>query len=301
MTSAQYFTITLNNNEQRIDNYLISILKNVPKSHIYKIIRKGEVRVNMKRIKPEYKLKLDDTVRIPPVKIFTLPQSTPSTNLKRLILNSIIEQNDNMLVLNKPAGIAVHGGSGNKLGVIETIRKIHPEHNYFELVHRLDKATSGCLIIAKKRSFLRYLQNEFRHRRVKKKYSAIMLGTFKNTIKCHQPLQKTITKQGDKIVKVNPQGKQATTIFTPTKVIKNKLVLADIEIISGRTHQIRVHAQFINHNILGDQKYGNDIKNDQYKTNRMFLHAKSLKFKLQDGSNFFIEAKDDFEFWGHNT
>lgn len=283
---------------QRIDNFLLRILKGVPRSHIYKIIRKGEVRVNKKRIKATYKLKIDDLVRVPPVKTFDVKKPTPSEQLKDTLKKSIIFEDKIMLVINKPAGIAVHGGSGVNLGVIETLRCIYPENQYLELAHRIDKATSGCLIVAKKRSFLRHIQTEIRERRIQKIYHGLVVGKVNKKIRCEEPLLTISQATGEKIVKVHYTGKSAVSIFTPLKTFTS-CSLVNINILTGRTHQIRVHSQFMKHHIIGDEKYGNKNQNTDYQKKigkRMFLHAHSLSFNLNDGTNFKITAPLDDKF-----
>lgn len=271
---------------QRIDNFLLSYYKDVPKSHIYKIIRKGEVRVNKKRVKPLYKLQEGDKVRIPPVKQLNTKQENLAHKLpskfKDSLLNNILYEDNYMLVINKPSGLAVHGGSGINGGLIELLRLIRPNDKYLELVHRLDRDTSGCIIIAKKRSMLRELHSLLRENKIKKYYHALVLGQPKDKFTQKVPLRRNVLKSGERIVEVDiDSGLQSCTKF---KVLKrfDKCCLVEACPVTGRTHQIRVHAAYSHNPIAFDEKYGNREFNDYVKKNglkRLFLHAKKLKFK----------------------
>ena len=292
--TVKFVEITSEHSDQRIDNYLFTLLKGVPKSRIYRIIRKGEIRINGSRIKPDYKLNEGDKIRIPPVRIaereaFILP----SKKLQYLLEKNILYEDDALLVLNKPSGLAVHGGSGIKFGLIEALRLIRPKTDYFELVHRIDRETSGCLIVAKKRSSLRYLQEQMRNRRISKVYRALATGKWPRGIKrIDLPLMAFEQKTGEKIVRVNPKGKKSVTIFSVMKRYRN-FTLLEASLETGRTHQIRVHAQHIGCPLAGDSKYGlDDINKDIRKSGlkRMFLHAFKIGFSLPCGKNIFIEA-----------
>lgn len=292
--TVKFVEITSEHSDQRIDNYLFTLLKGVPKSRIYRIIRKGEIRINGSRIKPDYKLNEGDKIRIPPVRIaereaFILP----SKKLQYLLEKNILYEDDALLVLNKPSGLAVHGGSGIKFGLIEALRLIRPKTDYFELAHRIDRETSGCLIVAKKRSTLRYLQEQMRNRRMRKVYRALATGKWPRGIKrIDLPLMAFEQKTGEKIVRVNPKGKKSVTIFSVMKRYRN-FTLLEASLETGRTHQIRVHAQHIGCPLAGDSKYGlDDINKDIRKSGlkRMFLHAFKIGFSLPCGKNIFIEA-----------
>lgn len=292
--TVKFVEITSEHSDQRIDNYLFTLLKGVPKSRIYRIIRKGEIRINGSRIKPDYKLNEGDKIRIPPVRIaereaFILP----SKKLQYLLEKNILYEDDALLVLNKPSGLAVHGGSGIKFGLIEALRLIRPKTDYFELAHRIDRETSGCLIVAKKRSSLRYLQEQMRNRRISKVYRALATGKWPRGIKrIDLPLMAFEQKTGEKIVRVNPKGKKSVTIFSVMKRYRN-FTLLEASLETGRTHQIRVHAQHIGCPLAGDSKYGlDDINKDIRKSGlkRMFLHAFKIGFSLPCGKNIFIEA-----------
>lgn len=292
--TVKFVEITSEHSDQRIDNYLFTLLKGVPKSRIYRIIRKGEIRINGSRIKPDYKLNEGDKIRIPPVRIaereaFILP----SKKLQYSLEKNILYEDDALLVLNKPSGLAVHGGSGIKLGLIEALRLIRPKTDYFELVHRIDRETSGCLIVAKKRSSLRYLQEQMRSKRISKVYRALATGKWPRGMRrIDLPLMAFEQKTGEKNVRVNPKGKKSVTIFSVMKRYRN-FTLLEALLETGRTHQIRVHAQHIGCPLAGDNKYGlDDINKDIRKSGlkRMFLHALKIGFSLPCGKNIFIEA-----------
>ncbi|MEZ8044364.1 23S rRNA pseudouridine(955/2504/2580) synthase RluC [Vibrio sp. 10N.237.312.C02] len=280
-TQVQFVDIDEDMAGQRIDNFLRNQLKNIPKSMIYRIVRKGEVRVNKKRIKAEYKLKAGDLVRIPPVTIEEkTEENVPSTKLNKVseLEQCIIYEDDHMLILNKPSGTAVHGGSGLKFGAIEALRALRPDARFLELVHRIDRDTSGILLVAKKRSALRHLQAQFREKTVQKYYFALVMGEWKNSCKVvNAPLLKN---EVNSIVRVNPNGKASETRF---KVLEKfqEATLIQASPITGRTHQIRVHAQYTGHPIAWDDRYG-DRRFDAYTgkvgLNRLFLHAANIKF-----------------------
>ena len=270
---------------QRIDNYLMSQLKGVPRSRIYRLLRKGEVRVNKGRVKPDYKLKAGDHVRIPPVRVASKDESgfqPPTDSQLKQIESAIIYQDDSLLVINKPSGLAVHGGSGIQFGVIEGLRALFPQERSLELVHRLDRDTSGCLMIARKRSVLKKLHEQLRSNGIRKIYIALVKGQWQEGAQTiDAPLLKNILKSGERMVRVDQQGKSAQSIFKPVKIFDD-CSLMEVELITGRTHQIRVHAAYAGHPIAGDEKYGQRSFNltlKQRGLNRLFLHAKSLQFK----------------------
>ncbi|CAK2980612.1 23S rRNA pseudouridine(955/2504/2580) synthase [Vibrio crassostreae] len=248
---------------------------------IYRIVRKGEVRVNKKRIKAEYKLKAGDLVRIPPVTIEEkTEENVPSTKLNKVseLEQCIIYEDDHMLILNKPSGTAVHGGSGLKFGAIEALRALRPDARFLELVHRIDRDTSGILLVAKKRSALRHLQAQFREKTVQKYYFALVMGEWKNSCKVvNAPLLKN---EVNSIVRVNPNGKASETRFRVLEKFKDA-TLVQASPITGRTHQIRVHTQYTGHPIAWDDRYG-DRRFDAYTgkvgLDRLFLHAANIKF-----------------------
>lgn len=281
-TKVLQIEITEENHDQRLDNFLITLLKGVPKSRIYRIVRKGEVRVNKGRVEVNHRLKTGDIVRIPPVRIAERSEEVfVPTNLKDALQHSILYEDDGFLIVNKPAGFAVHGGSGVSSGIIEGLRLLRPEAKFLELVHRLDKDTSGCLVIAKKRSALRAFHAIFRDNQVKKTYIALLSGQWKKKkLVVNAPLLKNVAKGGERMVMVSSAGKEAETIFTRlTAFAESTLVEAAPK--TGRTHQIRVHALHLGHPIVGDERYGRDDVNLAFKQKgykRMFLHAKTLTF-----------------------
>ena len=277
-----YVEINEDNCDQRLDNFLISRLKGVPKSRIYRLVRKGEVRVNKGRVDIKYRLAAGDVVRIPPVRVAERSEeSFVPKGLQAALQQGILFEDDGFMVINKPAGFAVHGGSGVSSGIIEGLRLIRPEARFLELVHRLDKDTSGCLLIAKKRSALRKLQEFFRNSEIKKTYQALLAGQWdRKKLIVTAPLLKNISKGGERIVVISKAGKAAETLFTRIKLFRNA-TLVEASPKTGRTHQIRVHAASLGHAIVGDDRYGSDeinklFKNKGYK--RMFLHAETLKF-----------------------
>lgn len=279
---VQFVTIEPELEGQRIDNYLHTFLKGVPKSRIYRILRKGEVRVNKKRVKPEYKLQANDELRIPPVRV-SEPTALPSTNLNKVssLENHILYEDEWLIVLNKPSGTAVHGGSGLSFGVIEALRALRPKQNFLELVHRLDRDTSGCLLIAKKRSALKNLHEQLRDRKVDKRYQALVSGEWPaNRFKVKAPLLKNTLKSGERVVLVDEEGKPSETRYRILESF-NQATLVEASPITGRTHQIRVHCLHAGHPIASDNRYGDkDFDQRTYKVglNRLFLHAHSLAF-----------------------
>ena len=264
---------------QRIDNFLARYLKGVPRSHIYRILRRGEVRVNSGRIRAHYKVCAGDTVRIPPVRVAT--PAAGNTMPMRSLEDCILFENSRCLVINKPSGIAVHGGSGLSYGVIEAFRAGRPQAPYLELAHRLDRETSGCLVLAKRRSFLRAFQEQLRQGEVVKHYLALVSGAWKGgtqTVKA--PLRKNLLRGGERMVTVDETGKQATSVFKPVTRF-GAATLVEVELKTGRTHQIRVHGAHIGHPLAGDEKYGDPAFNRQMKhlgLRRLLLHAHYLEF-----------------------
>lgn len=280
---VSFVTISEENEAQRIDNFLITYLKGVPKSMIYRILRKGEVRVNKKRIKPEYKLAIGDQVRIPPIRVSekTVPEISTKLNKVADLEKAIIYEDDVILAINKPSGIAVHGGSGLSFGVIEGLRALRPEAKFLELVHRIDRETSGILLIAKKRSALKSLHEQLRLKQMQKNYLALVKGNWPSECKVVQaPLLKNVLKSGERVVKVNAEGKPSETRFKVEERF-GFATLVKASPVTGRTHQIRVHTQYANHPIAFDDRYGDsqfDALLADSKLNRLFLHAANVKF-----------------------
>ncbi|MCC6067705.1 RluA family pseudouridine synthase [Ferrovum sp. PN-J185] len=266
---------------QRVDNFLLNYLKGVPKSHIYRIIRSGEVRVNSKRVNQTYRLELNDQVRIPPIssKEKTVNKHNIKTNISSKI--SIVYEDEFTLVVDKPSGLAVHGGSGISMGLIESLRIDKPDYKFLELVHRLDRDTSGLLIIAKKRSFLTKMHEIIRAGKITKKYITFVKGFTKNQQTIKLALLKTENSHGERQVKVNKDGQQAITKIE-TISHYNEGSLLKVNLITGRTHQIRVHLSHIGHPLAGDDKYGdfswNREMHQRFSLKRLFLHAALLEF-----------------------
>ena len=273
---------------QKIDNFLIKILKGVPKSHVYKLLRSGQVRVNKKRVRTEFKLTLGDSVRIPPVDFrpkTATPQIIVSKKVEKSILDNILFEDESLIALNKPSGIAVHGGSGLSFGVIELFRKLRPNAKFLELIHRIDKETSGVLLIAKKRITLVNIQKQIREKRIHKKYQVGVSGIWNEKQKIVTlNLLKTTTNDGQKVRVVMSKNKQqALTSKSVFFLNKNfgEYSLLDVKLITGRTHQIRVHLAHLGYPVLGDDKYGDFQLNKIVRKNglnRMFLHAYEYGF-----------------------
>lgn len=280
-TAISFVTIDINNQSQRIDNYLLSKFKKVPKSVIYRIVRKGEVRVNKKRIKPSYKLISGDIVRIPPIKLdqsVGLPD--PPESIQQQIEQTILFEDEHLLCLNKPAGIAVHKGSQIPYGIIDILKCLRPYARCLHLVHRIDKDTSGCLLVAKEREILVDLQQMFRDGEIDKQYLALVHGQWpKDKRKIVAPLLKVHRSSGQAKMNVRQDGKEAITEYEVKKSYKSTTLLS-AKPITGRTHQIRVHCAESGFPICGDDRYGKrnlDIKLPK-RPPRLFLHAQQMSF-----------------------
>lgn len=281
---VELIAINANADAQRVDNFLITHWKGVPKSRIYRLIRKGEIRLNKKRIKPDTRLHTGDILRLPPIRrAERVELERPGAALLELLRDSILFENDDMLIVNKPQGIAVHGGSGQRTGIIEALRwmRMRTEDGVFlELAHRIDKDTSGCLVVCKNASFLKQVQEAFKARQVAKVYLALVHGRWpENLREVDAPLFKCIISADEKVVKVNEQGKPARTLFKVLKEFKNA-TLVEARPLSGRMHQIRVHCQFAGHPIIGDSKYTHEEFSSRSETRRLCLHASSVSFEL---------------------
>jgi 23S rRNA pseudouridine955/2504/2580 synthase len=297
---------------QRIDNFLVARLKGVPKSVIYRCLRKGEVRVNKGRIKPDYRICEGDTIRIPPIRQAARVDSGPAIGdrVRTLLEQAILHEDDGLIVLNKPAGIAVHGGSGLSWGVIEALRAMRPDARHLELVHRIDRETSGCLLIAKKRSRLRSLHDQFQSGRIEKTYWAIVEGRWKKGVtSIEAPLHKFTDGSGERFVRVSESGKPSRTDFHIVQVFGSATWIS-AQPVTGRTHQIRVHCQFAGHPILGDEKYQSREALRLFRAegaSRMFLHARKVSFDDGAGRRVAIEAPLDEEMqnflerWGRSS
>ncbi len=285
--AVQRLTIDEGSEGQRLDNYLIKILKGAPKTLVYRIIRSGEVRVNKARAAADTRLALGDEIRVPPVRLSESAHADVVTPAREF---PILFEDDYLIALNKPAGVAVHGGSGVSFGVIEQLRQARPQARFLELVHRLDKETSGVLLIAKKRSALVTLQDCFRHRTAHKTYAALVIGHWPASRKVVDvALHKFLTAEGERRVKAvaedADEGRRSITLVHVAKVFE-RFSLLDVTIKTGRTHQIRVHLAHEGHPIVGDEKYGDFALNkalargsllEGHKFDRMFLHARDLR------------------------
>jgi 23S rRNA pseudouridine955/2504/2580 synthase len=270
---------------QRLDNFLLRVLKGVPRTHVYRLLRKGEVRVNSKRARPEQRLEAGDRVRLPPVRraddAGEVPCArAPGVGLRRLVTGSIVYEDADVLVLNKPAGVAVHGGSGMAHGVIEVLRAERPDAKELDLVHRLDRDTSGCLIVAKRRAALRDLHAQLREGRAEKRYLALVCGKWDlGRKRIELALDTGERRGGERHVAVRGHGQMAVSTFRPVQFFGTVATLMEVEIGTGKTHQIRVHAAYAGHPVAGDDKYGDRERNEAlraYGLNRMFLHAASI-------------------------
>ena len=269
---------------QRLDNFLLKQMGNVPRSLIYRLIRKGQVRVNKKRCKPDYKLRLGDQVRIPPIRLVTEPREKlkPSQQLLQRLEQSIVFENEHILIINKPAGLAVHSGSGVDYGVIDAMRLLRPEDE-IELAHRLDRDTSGCLLLAKHRQSLLAMQTLLQDKSLNKKYRAVVKGSWApESSEIKLPLKKIHLANGERRVCVDRNGKHA---LSRVKLLQagRLFSLIQVELVTGRTHQIRVHCQAQGHEIAGDDKYGDSEFNRDMrrrKIRRLMLHASSLELPL---------------------
>ena len=281
---VQYIEIDSDQANRRLDNFLLTFLKGVPKTHIYRLIRKGEIRVNKKRIKPDYRLAEGDVIRVCPIRQSEdLPKPKANQELINILNNRILYEDDDLMIINKPAGLAVHGGSGLKLGLIEILRAIRPALKFIELAHRLDRETSGCLIIAKKRSILKELHEMLREGKIEKIYYALTKGHWRHPINhVRFSLEKNVLSSGERYVKVSEEGKEALTEFHVIDTFPLATYMK-IKLHTGRTHQIRVHSQAVGHPIAGDEKYGDRAFNKMMKQKglkRLFLHAGELTFHL---------------------
>src|SRR6202167_3878616 len=275
-------TITADEAGQRVDNFLMRHFKTVPRSRVYRLCRRGEVRSTRRRVDGEYRIQAGDEVRLPPVRIEADAQpGRPSSSLLELIERAIIFQDRHLLVIDKPAGVAVHGGSGMSFGVIEALRSSRPRET-LELVHRLDRDTSGCLLVARDRSTLTALHALIRSGGMHKTYMALVAGSWQlGTKRIDAPLATDNRQHGERHVRVAAAGKDSVSVFKPLQFFGPLATLMEVDIPTGRTHQIRVHASFAGHPLLGDDKYGDRARNAELRRlglKRTFLHAQSVAF-----------------------
>jgi 23S rRNA pseudouridine955/2504/2580 synthase len=293
-TSVQHFEVTEDEAGQRLDNYVQKHLAGVPRTRVYRVIRKGEVRVNGKRAGPETRLNVSDKIRIPPVRV--LPAADPGKpplDMVARVREAIVHEDERLLVIDKPAGVAVHGGSGVSFGVIEALRAGRPEE-YFELAHRLDRDTSGILIVARKGAALRTLHELLREEGFEKRYLALLKGPWDlGEKRIDAPLRTDTRVGGERTVKVAAGGKPSVSIFRPVQFFGRTATLMEVILETGRTHQIRVHAQHAGHPVAGDEKYGDPDFNAAMRElglRRMFLHASSVSFQWPEGGEFSINT-----------
>ena len=297
---VRHVSVTGDHAGQRLDNFLLGHLKGVPRSIVYKLVRTGQVRVNGRRAKSMQKLQAGDEVRIPPVKQ-DAERSLPAVPGSRAaqLEDSVIYEDEHLLVVNKPAGLAVHGGSGIQLGVIEMFRELRPDARFLELAHRLDRDTSGVLVMARNRKALMRLHDAFRDRSTEKVYLAWVQGRWpRHRSVITAPLKKNTLRSGERVVRVLADGKPSETRFVPVR-FEDGVTLVQAFPLTGRTHQIRVHAQFAGCPIIGDTKYGEDAVNREWAKrglNRLCLHARKLTFPWGKGSMTF-EAPWELEDW----
>ncbi|HYC45339.1 MAG TPA: RluA family pseudouridine synthase [Burkholderiales bacterium] len=276
--SATWLEVGEEGDDQRVDNYLTRLLKGVPKSHIYRILRSGEVRVNSGRIGPDHRLRAGDRLRLPPVRSTTRRsgEAKKSGAVAPALAGRIIHEDDALLVIDKPAGVAVHGGSGVSVGAIEQLRRERPQARFLELVHRLDRATSGVLLLAKKRSALTALHAQLREGSAHKFYLTLVKGRWRNAKQnVNLPLHKYVLRSGERRVRVESEGQAAHTIFRLERSFPG-FSLLKAELKTGRTHQIRVHLAHLGFPIAGDDKYGDfELNHALFRQGlkRMFLHA----------------------------
>ncbi|MDG2047324.1 MAG: 23S rRNA pseudouridine(955/2504/2580) synthase RluC [Halioglobus sp.] len=292
-------TVDENSAGQRLDNFLMRELKGVPRTRLYRALRKGEVRVNKGRVRADYRLVIGDSVRLPPLHQPSVP-ALPGIPFKQveLLSRQIVYEDDDLLAIDKPSGLAVHGGSGLNFGLIECLRKMRPEARYLELVHRLDRDTSGLILIAKRAAVLRELHRQLREKHIDKRYFALVAGKWPRAMRVvDAPLEKNFLQSGERMVRVNAGGKRAVTEFSVVERLAGATLL-EARPITGRTHQIRVHAQHAGFPVLGDDKYRDDRSESFARRaglKRLFLHAASLRFSLPDTAELNLQAPlDDY-------
>ena len=289
---VRYLEVDADTAGQRLDNYLLSRLKGVPRSHVYRLIRSGQVRVNSGRVTARYRLADGDSVRVPPVRMRPPPSALDAGGLDWLE-QRIVSEDDRLIVVDKPAGLAVHGGSGVELGLIEAFRSLRPKAKALELVHRLDRATSGCLMIAKRRSALRRLHGLMRDGAVTKRYLALVQGNWQHgDVEIGTPL-KIARGNAAQRVRADASGKPALTRFALVEHFGTFASLLEVTLATGRTHQIRVHAASTGHPVAGDERYGNREFNAACRERglrRMFLHAQLIEFVWPDNDQEFVAS-----------
>jgi 23S rRNA pseudouridine955/2504/2580 synthase len=293
---VQHLEVTEEQAGQRLDNFVHKLLGDLPRSRIYRVIRKGEVRVNGHRAGPDTRLQAHDKIRIPPVKVRPASEvGQPSTPLLETIRKAVAYEDDNLLVLDKPAGVAVHGGSGISFGVIEALRALRPDDS-LELAHRLDRDTSGCLLVARNTTTLRTLHALLRDGHFEKRYLALLKGKWElGRKRIDIPLRTDLRVGGERTVRADASGKPSISEFRPVQFFGKRATLMEVTLLTGRTHQIRVHAQHAGHPVAGDEKYGDAEFNSEmqdFGLNRMFLHAHSVGFEWPAARDAGIASED---------
>ena len=294
--AVRYLEIDESRAGQRLDNFLLATLKGVPRSRIYRLLRKGEVRINKGRARPDYRLEPGDVVRIPPVRQSSAKNLDPQQAAEGFawLLPRILHEDEELMVVNKPSGLAVHGGSGVGVGLIEALRGLRPDLPFVELAHRLDRDTSGCLLLAKTRPALLALHRMLRDGQMEKRYLALVAGAWRGGQReVSAALEKNRPSSGERKVAVSEDGKTATSLFTPNRRFGFS-TLMEIKLITGRTHQARVHAAHLGHPIAGDDKYGDREFNQRLQRlglKRLFLHSWRLQLTHpQTASKIELEA-----------
>ena len=291
---VQWVTVDESKEGQRLDNFLSNQLKGLPKGRIYKMIRTGEVRINKGRCKPDSRVSAGDIVRIPPVDLAPTKEAIAHRGIQMKLSDALLYEDEDVLVLNKPSGLAVHGGSGLSTGLIEQLRLARPNEKFLELVHRLDRETSGCLLVARRPSALRRLHQQLRDqdKGLQKHYLALVAGKWPQyLVDVEAPLEK-FERGGERIVQVTERGKPSHTRIRPLEVLDG-CTLVEAEPVTGRTHQIRVHASYHKHAVLGDTKYQHDDSRDQWRQrgiNGLCLHSRSIGFQAASGHQVTVVA-----------
>ena len=291
---VQWVTVDESKEGQRLDNFLSNQLKGLPKGRIYKMIRTGEVRINKGRCKPDSRVSAGDIVRIPPVDLAPTKEAIAHRGIQMKLSDALLYEDEDVLVLNKPSGLAVHGGSGLSTGLIEQLRLARPNEKFLELVHRLDRETSGCLLVARRPSALRRLHQQLRDqdKGLQKRYLALVAGKWPQyLVDVEAPLEK-FERGGERIVQVTERGKPSQTRIRPLEVLDG-CTLVEAEPVTGRTHQIRVHASYYKHAVLGDTKYQHDDTRDQWRQrgiNGLCLHSRSIGFQAATGHQVTVVA-----------
>ena len=294
---TRHLTVDENSVGQRLDNYLVREMRGVPRSRLHRALRKGEVRVNKGRVRADYRLVEGDVVRLPPLRQATVAEQAaiPQRRFNELS-GRVIHEDDSLLVIDKPSGLAVHGGSGLSFGLIECLRQMRSDLPYLELVHRLDRDTSGLILIAKRAVILRELHRQLREKHIDKRYLFLVAGKWpKALMMIDAPLEKNVLQSGERMVRVSREGKKAVTEFNVLEYFPGA-TLVEAKPITGRTHQIRVHARHAGFPILGDEKYSNEKSSafaGRIGLKRLFLHAASLRFTLPDIGLLALQAPID--------